>query len=323
MQEYDLAVFAILWGTAITFALAAITMVDSGRKKLLASLWAIAAAFLVAAIAWPWIAEKWPALKAATENVTANKIAINLLGTAIFCLLVLDFGLRSRWLVKAGNGQGKGGIKGDENSEIATQLAREVAELQDQLDTISTVHDDTVIASVKLTHEVREKLDKLEKNTANPALISNPQTERDVLLLMHFTVYQSTVLMLDDLLSSAPEGVEYGPLQLGGDFALKNTLSTEFIGLVRRKLDPGSWRRENFENVMRNAEASAEYELEQTPMEQRPTGIDTLALRKWVIAHQQCANAVAFLKHEKKEAEENLRNQRYNLLQRYIEKNKG
>jgi len=35
MQEYDLAVFAILWGTAIAFALAALTMVDSGRKKLL------------------------------------------------------------------------------------------------------------------------------------------------------------------------------------------------------------------------------------------------------------------------------------------------
>jgi hypothetical protein len=33
MLEYDLAVVRILWGTAIAFALAAITMVDSGRKK--------------------------------------------------------------------------------------------------------------------------------------------------------------------------------------------------------------------------------------------------------------------------------------------------
>jgi hypothetical protein len=63
--------------------------------------------------------------------------------------------------------------------------------------------------------------------------------------------------------------------------------------------------------------------LSKTPMEQRPTGIDTLALRKWVIAHRQCANAIAFLKREKKEAEENLRNQRFNLLQRYIEQNKS
>jgi len=140
---------------------------------------------------------------------------------------------------------------------------------------------------------------------------------------MHFVVYQSTLLMLDDLLNSAPEGMEYGPLQLGGDFALKDAQAKEFIGLVRRKLDPGSWRRENFENPMRNAEGSAEYELEQTPMEQRPTGIDTLALRKWVIVHRQCANAIAFLKREKKEAEENLRNQRFNLLQRYIEQNKS
>jgi hypothetical protein len=80
---------------------------------------------------------------------------------------------------------------------------------------------------------------------------------------MHFVVYQSTLLMLDDLLNSAPEGMEYGPLQLGGDFALKDAQAKEFIGLVRRKLDPGSWRRENFENLMRNAEGSAEYELEQ------------------------------------------------------------
>jgi hypothetical protein len=32
MQEYDLAVVGILWGTAITFALSAVTMVDSGAK---------------------------------------------------------------------------------------------------------------------------------------------------------------------------------------------------------------------------------------------------------------------------------------------------
>jgi hypothetical protein len=43
MQEYDLAVVGIFWGTAIAFALSAITMLDSGRKKLLVGLWTIAA----------------------------------------------------------------------------------------------------------------------------------------------------------------------------------------------------------------------------------------------------------------------------------------
>jgi hypothetical protein len=42
MPEYDLAVVGILWGTAIAFALSAITMVDSGRKRLLVWLWTIA-----------------------------------------------------------------------------------------------------------------------------------------------------------------------------------------------------------------------------------------------------------------------------------------
>jgi hypothetical protein len=92
---------------------------------------------------------------------------------------------------------------------------------------------------------------------------------------------------------------------------------------VRRKLDPGSWRRQNFEGVMANAENGAEYELEKTPIELRPTGVDTLALRKWMISYIQCINAIAFLERERKEAEEHLRNQRSNLLQRYIEMNKS
>jgi hypothetical protein len=147
--------------------------------------------------------------------------------------------------------------------------------------------------------------------------ISNPQTERDILILMHFTVYQSTVLMLDDLLNSAPEGIVEGPLQLGGDFALKNAAAQQFIDLVRRKLDPGSWRRSDFENLMRMAESNAEHQLEQTPVDQRPGGIDHLALRRWAIVHLQCARAIVFLRGQKREAKENLRNQRSNLLERY------
>lgn len=156
-----------------------------------------------------------------------------------------------------------------------------------------------------------------ERATPAKAAPPNPETERDVLILMDFAVYQSTVLMLEDLLESAPEGIGPGPLQIGGDFELKNAQSKEFIELVRRKLDPGSHRRGKFEYVMGNAEKGAEYELEQTPVEQRPNGIDALALRKWMIAHRQCANAIGFLEQQKKEAEEVLRNQRSALLERY------
>jgi hypothetical protein len=138
-----------------------------------------------------------------------------------------------------------------------------------------------------------------------------------------FTVYQSTILMLENLLESAPTDIVAEPMELGGDFAIKRASAQGFIDLVRRKLDPGSWRRSDFENVMRSAESIAERQLEETPVEQRPNGIDHLALRRWVIVHLQCARAIIFLQAQKREAEENLRNQRSNLLDRYRLRNPG
>jgi len=142
-------------------------------------------------------------------------------------------------------------------------------------------------------------------------------TTRDVLLLMHFVIYQSTMLMLDDLLSAAPKDMAIEPLQLGGDFVLKNALAKEFVDLVRRKLDHNSQRRSDFESFMYNAEVTAERRLEETPVAQRPKGVDTLALRRWVIAHMQCVCAIEFLEEQKKEAARNLLNQRSNLLEQY------
>jgi len=310
MTEYDLAVVGILWGSTLAFALAAVTMVDSGRKNLLIVLWAIAGAFLVSAIAWPWLAEQWPALKAATENVAANKVAINILGTAIFCLFVLDFWLRSK------RHRALAGGPHYSESELL-QLARQTSEIRGKLDAFSSVHSASTIAADDLLNDVKDRLTKVENNPAKVAL--DPQTGRDILLLMHFAVYQSTVLMLDNLLEAAPEALPEWPLEAGGDFSS----ATEFVDLVRRKLDPGSWRRADFEGVMRNAEGIAEHTLEETPIDQRPDGIDHLALRKWAIARLQCNRAVIFLKGQKQEAEENLRSQRTNLLQRYVEKNKS
>jgi hypothetical protein len=102
MHEYDLAVVGILWGTALAFALAAVTMVDSGRKRTLIFLWACAVVFLIIAVAWPWIAEKWPEAKAFAQRVSSNQITANALGLTIFGLLVLDFVMRRKWLAKGG-----------------------------------------------------------------------------------------------------------------------------------------------------------------------------------------------------------------------------
>jgi hypothetical protein len=153
---------------------------------------------------------------------------------------------------------------------------------------------------------------------ASVATAPDPQTYRDLSRLLEFAVHQSTVLMLDDLLRSAPDIVDE-PLQLGGDFSLKNTTSQEFLEIIRRKMDPGSQRRSDFERVMHEASAMAEHRLEQTPIDQRPNGIDPLLLRKWVITHSQCVRAIGFLQSHRAKAEENLLNQRFDLLKRYRE----
>jgi hypothetical protein len=270
MQGDDLGVFGILWGTAIAFALAAVTMVDSGRKRVLAGLWVAAVVFLAAALLWPWISEKWPEAKAIGQFVSGNQLALDVVGLAIFGLLVWDFLTRRRWLTRDGGGS------------IAQALESKIEQLKGRVSAVEETRGNT----------------------------------RDILILTNFAVYQSTLQMLNDLLKDAPPVNEFdAPLQLGGDFTNENATAITFLDLVRRKLDPGSWRRTNFENSMLQAASSAEYEVEQTPVEQRPTGIDPLALRKWAIVNRQCSRAVAFLKHEKKEAEQNLLQQRHNLLE--------
>lgn len=280
MQGDDLGIFGILWGTAVTFALAAVTMVDSGRKKTLILLWSAGVVFLVAALGWPFISERWPDARAFVQLHGGSQLWFNAIGLTIFGLLVWDFWNRRRWLISHPN---------------ASSLV-----LQDLLG--------------RVTH-----IEKLPPATT--AQQTDAQIARDVLLLFHFVIYQSTVLMLDHLLELAPGDMIEGPLQIGGDFENKNAAALEFVDLVRRKLDPGTWRRQNFESAMHDAQNRAEYDLEKTPMTERPSGVDLLALRKWVIAHAQCVRAINFLEHQRREAKEQLRNQRFELLRRYTEKN--
>jgi hypothetical protein len=312
MRGDDLSILLFWITLAVTFGYEAVKAETILRRVILG---ALAGVFLLSGLFWLQIKKIWPPLTESMASIATSPQSWFVL--FIFISAILVFGRPKRPPRASDNEPSHEDACRDENSEIAAQLARQLSELQGQLDSISTVHNATTIAAVDLTKEVREKLDKLEKNTANSATVSNPQTERDLLMLMHFIVYQSTVLMLDDLLNSAPEGMDNEPLQLGGDFVLKNVLAKEFVELVRRKLDPGSYRRSNFESVMHNAEVTAERRLEETPVEQRPNGIDTLALRRWVIAQMQCVCAIEFLQEQKNEAARNILNQRSNLLERY------
>jgi hypothetical protein len=169
-------------------------------------------------------------------------------------------------------------------------------------------HSKLVTTVVNLATETNARVDRLAPN---------PNSERDLLVLINYALYQSSLLMLGDLLDAAPEDMGRGPLQLGGDFSLKNDLSNNFIDLVRRKLDPGSFRRMDFENIMRHAEVNAEMQLENTPMDHRPKGVDPLLLRRWAISHLQCVSAIEFLERQRNEVREKLLNQRPQLLEQY------
>lgn len=155
----------------------------------------------------------------------------------------------------------------------------------------------------------------------SPSGQTSQQLNRDLVVLLNYAVYQSTVLLLDSLLKAAPSDVNDGPLQLGGDFSAKNEASQEFVKLVRGRLEYRSHRWSTFENLMQSATNEAEYQVENTPIDQRPQGIDPLLLRRWTIAHLQCVRAVVFLESERKEAQDILLSQRSGLLERYTLRN--
>jgi hypothetical protein len=321
----DLVIQVFFWTSAFLAAVEA--MKASGWR-----VWAFAALgavlFLCGAL-WHWLKEIYPPFTAWVTTIATSPQSWFLL-LVIFIVLVSVTGRAKRRPQSDGSSEFtalNNALKGlfERVGNIEQLPASPTAEDHDNLRTtvVSLMKRHSALGekSTELMNEVKGRLDSLERSAANSA--PHPQTARDILLLMHFTVYQSTVLMLDDLLNFAPDGIVEGPLQLGGDFVLKNAAAHEFIERVRRKLDPGSWRRSDFENVMRMAEADAERQLEQTPVDQRPGDVDHLALRRWTIVHLQCARGIDFLRRQKLEAEENLRNQRFNLLQRYTEQNKS
>lgn len=77
-----------------------ITMVDSGRKKILAALWVLAVAFLMVAVFWPWISETWPEAKSIAQYLSGNQLVTDAIGLTIFAILVFDFVMRRRSLAK-------------------------------------------------------------------------------------------------------------------------------------------------------------------------------------------------------------------------------
>ena len=153
--------------------------------------------------------------------------------------------------------------------------------------------------------------------TSDSAITERNESARDLLLLLDFGITQTTVAMLDGLLRMAPDMPAYeGAFRVRDDFALTHEASVDFVRQIGIRLDRGSRRHQMFLSVMMSAEGNAEREVEQTPPEQRPSGVDHLTLRKYAIAYLKCVTAIAFLRSQKREAEEKLVSQRHGLIER-------
>ncbi|MBA2525312.1 MAG: hypothetical protein H0V18_05935 [Pyrinomonadaceae bacterium] len=147
---------------------------------------------------------------------------------------------------------------------------------------------------------------------------NNPQAHQDMRRLIDLATLHSTISMFDGLIKLAPATeITNGPLQKGAAFLEENGAALQFVDVIRDRMDPGSERRSNFERVMNQASLTAEQDLEHTPVSHRPEGIDHLLLRKWMIAHYQCIQALGFLQRQKAKAQEELLYSRPDLLKRW------
>jgi len=156
---------------------------------------------------------------------------------------------------------------------------------------------------------------------ANAQLLHQKDAESalDVLHMLDFGVYQTTYVMLSQLVDNIPAiyNVDSNaplPLELANQKAHND--AQVFMQSVRNRICDGSDRASKYMNLMYSAERMAEHELKITPPEQRPAGIDPLVLRDYAIAFRQAVLTASFLRGQKHEIEDNIISQRRNLIER-------
>lgn len=275
----ELSVELFLWGTAFAFGLAAVTMAGSGRTLIIRALWVAAVTFLSAALLWPF-ADKLPNLKAFVEGLSANHIALNILGILIFSLLVFDFRLRS-----------KGNARYGEHLDTA----REEAARRDIVQTMTSLARD----SDKGLKAANDKITGLENNT-----IRNNQRilgyDRDFPLLMQ-TVLEQLALSLLSCIQEHPR-FSQTLLELNPELAEAERKSAEdYCSEVNRILGSTQWGI-YIRSIIGNSEGLGEHKLRSIPNDERPQNIDPLDLRRYMIAKVKCENLWAFVQSQRHEA---------------------
>lgn len=147
-----------------------------------------------------------------------------------------------------------------------------------------------------------------------------PDMERHVHQLLNFSVDEATYRMFDYLIRFADDPSVSKAINEGSD-ADANDAQRFYISAIREMIF-GDWLRERFESVMNKAEQEAERQLEETPLDQRPTG-DALVLRKHAITRNQFTYALRFLHRERAAVEQRLLSQRRDLQGQLEKHQKG
>ncbi|MGV3634059.1 MAG: hypothetical protein ACO1NY_06880 [Pseudorhodoplanes sp.] len=154
----------------------------------------------------------------------------------------------------------------------------------------------------------------------------DPETIRDILHLLDFGVYQTTLVMLTYLVDEIPEAFDIDhnkPLPATAANAFAHNTATEYLESVRRYICDGSERAARYESVYFGAERDAEHEVKSIPQDKRPAGIDPLLLRDYAISFRQAVRTASFLRREKREVERIVIQQRSTMIERFQRCNRG
>lgn len=155
---------------------------------------------------------------------------------------------------------------------------------------------------------------------------ANPQNERDLLLLLDFSVYQTTLEMLSRLVADTPPAFT---VDIAKPFPPEHANATSqadaelYMRRVRQYICDGSDRASRYYSLIQSAEHEAVNELKSTPPQKRPEGIDPLILREYAIAYRQAVRTAAFLRYEQREIQETVIRQRSILIEQFRSRHKS
>jgi hypothetical protein len=142
------------------------------------------------------------------------------------------------------------------------------------------------------------------------------QNHLDMIHLLDFAINDTTYRMLQRLIEIADSPAVTDSFKAGLDTDDAHKSREWFVGYVRQELGAGTIRHSEYQSVMYAAQSEAEHELEATPQDQRPSGIDPLTVRRHMISERQFKRAILFLQNQRRDVEERLVQQRHRLIER-------